>query len=288
MSDDTRNHQGLQSDFWLNFKHSRNAVIGSVIVAIVVLIAILGPSVAPYNSTSTDMFATWATPGGKHLLGADGLGRDILSRILVGTRVSLTVAVVVLAITLVVGTFLGMVAGYIGGWVDNLIMRFVDIVFAFPELILAILVASIIGPGTLTVIVALALVYWPGIARMTRALVLSLKSELFVEAAVACGTPTYKIILKHLLPNIIAPLIVRMSVGVGFLIMGEATLSFLGIGIQEPRPTWGGMIRDGLFELRTDPYLALFNSAILAFTIIGFNLLGDGLRDILDPKVRDK
>jgi ABC-type dipeptide/oligopeptide/nickel transport system permease subunit len=259
-----------------------------VVVTIVVLIAVVGPYVAPFNSTSTDMFATWATPGGKHILGADGLGRDILSRILVGTRVSLTVAVVVLAITLVVGTLLGMVAGYLGGWLDELIMRFVDIVFAFPELILAILVASIIGPGTLTVIVALALVYWPGIARMTRALVLSLKSELFVEAAVACGTPTYKIMVKHLLPNIIAPLIVRMSVGVGFLIMGEATLSFLGIGIQEPRPTWGGMIRDGLFELRTDPYLALFNSAILAFTIIGFNLLGDGLRDILDPKVRDK
>ncbi len=288
MPDASQNHQRLQSDFWLNFKRSRNSIIGSVVVTIVVLIAVLGPHVAPFDPTSTDMFATWAAPGGKHLLGADGLGRDILSRILIGTRVSLTVAMVVLAITLVVGTSLGMVAGYLGGWVDNLIMRFVDIVFAFPELILAILVASVIGPGTLTVIAALALVYWPGIARMTRALVLSLKSELFVEAAVACGTPTYKIMVKHLLPNIIAPLIVRMSVGVGFLIMGEATLSFLGIGIQEPRPTWGGMIRDGLFQLRTDPYLALFNSAILAFTIIGFNLLGDGLRDILDPKVRDR
>jgi ABC-type dipeptide/oligopeptide/nickel transport system permease subunit len=288
MSDASPNNQGLQSDFWLNFRRSRNAVIGAVIVLIVVLIAALGPYAAPYDSASTDMFATWAVPGSKHLLGTDGLGRDILSRILVGARVSLTVVVVVLTITLAAGTVLGLIAGYSGGWVDNLIMRLVDIVFAFPELILAILVASIIGPGTLTVIVALSLVYWPGIARMTRALVLALKSELFVEAAVACGTPTYKIMLKHLLPNIIAPLIVRMSVGVGFLIMAEATLSFLGIGIQEPQPTWGGMIRDGLYELRTDPYLALFNSAILAFTIIGFNLLGDGLRDILDPKVRDK
>ena len=288
MSDASPNNQGLQSDFWLNFRRNRNAVIGAVIVLIVVFIAVLGPYAAPYDSASTDMFATWAVPGSKHLLGTDGLGRDILSRILVGARVSLTVVVVVLTITLAAGTALGLIAGYSGGWVDNLIMRFVDIVFAFPELILAILVASIIGPGTLTVIVALSLVYWPGIARMTRALVLALKSELFVEAAVACGTPTYKIMLKHLLPNIIAPLIVRMSVGVGFLIMAEATLSFLGIGIQEPQPTWGGMIRDGLYELRTDPYLALFNSAILAFTIVGFNLLGDGLRDILDPKVRDK
>ena len=205
MSDVSRNNQGLQSDFWLNFKRSRNAVVGSVIVLIVVSIAVLGPYIAPFDPASTSMFSTWAEPGGKHVLGADGLGRDILSRILVGARVSLTVAMVVLAITLVVGTVLGLISGYMGGWIDSLIMRFVDIVFAFPELILAILVASIIGPGTLTVIVALALVYWPGIARMTRALVLSLKSELFVEAAVACGTPTWKIMLKHLLPNIIAP-----------------------------------------------------------------------------------
>ncbi|MCK5516480.1 MAG: ABC transporter permease [Desulfobulbaceae bacterium] len=288
MSDIIQNKQSLESDFWLNFRRSRNAQIGSAIVFLVLSIALFGPFLAPYEYTSTDMFATWEPPGGEHLLGTDGLGRDILSRMLVGARVSLTVAMVVLGITLTVGTILGMLAGYIGGWVDNLIMRFVDIIFAFPELILAILVASILGAGTATVIVALALVYWPGIARMTRALVISLKSELFVEAAVACGTPTYKILFKHLLPNIIAPLIVRMSVGVGFLIMAEATLSFLGIGIQEPEPTWGGMIRDGLFELRTDPYLALFNSAILGITIIGFNLLGDGLRDILDPKVRDK
>ena len=288
MSSDDNQTNGLQSDFWLNFRRSRNALLGSAIVFIVIMIAVFGPMLAPYDYTSTDMFLTWDPPGEDHWLGSDGLGRDTLSRILVGAQVSLTVALSILCITLVVGTALGMMAGYLGGWVDTVIMRFVDIVFAFPELILAILVASIVGPGTMTVIIALALVYWPGIARMTRALVMSLKSELFMEAAVACGTPTYKIMLKHLLPNIIAPLIVRMSVGVGFLIMAEATLSFLGIGIQEPEPTWGGMIRDGLFELRTDPYLALFNSGILAFTIIGFNLLGDGLRDILDPKVRDK
>jgi ABC-type dipeptide/oligopeptide/nickel transport system permease subunit len=288
MSEIAPNQLGFQSDFWLNFKRSRNAQIGAIIVLIVVFIAVFGPYVAPYSYTDTDMFATWGSPSDEHLLGTDGLGRDILSRILVGARVSLTVAMVVLMITLVIGTVLGMLAGYLGGWVDNLIMRLVDIVFAFPELILAILVAAILGTGTLTVIVALALVYWPGIARMTRALVISLKSELFVEAAIACGTPTYKIMLKHLLPNIIAPLLIRMSVGVGFLIMAEATLSFLGLGIQEPEPTWGGMIREGLFELRTDPYLALFNSAILGITIIGFNLLGDGLRDILDPRVRDR
>jgi ABC-type dipeptide/oligopeptide/nickel transport system permease subunit len=181
-----------------------------------------------------------------------------------------------------------MVAAWFGGWTETLIMRTVDIIFAFPELILAILVAAIIGPGTLTVIVALSLVWWPGIARLTRSLVLSLKSELFVDAAIACGSPPRKILVRHLLPNIIAPIIVRASIGVGFIIMAEATLSFLGIGVQEPQPTWGGMIRDGLPALRTDPYLALYASLALGITIIGFNLLGDGLRDILDPRIRDR
>jgi len=163
-------------------------------------------------------------------------------------------------------------------------MRTVDVVFAFPEVIIALLIAAVLGPGTVTVIVALSMVWWPGIARMTRSLVLSLREELFIEAAVACGTPPWKIMWRHFLPNIISPLIVRASIGVGFIIMAEATLSFLGIGVQEPMPTWGGMIRDGLPELRSDPHLALSASAALGITMIGFNLLGDGLRDVLDPK----
>jgi len=167
-------------------------------------------------------------------------------------------------------------------------MRTVDIIFAFPELILAILVAAILGTGTTTVIIALSLVWWPGIARLTRSLVLSLREEMFVDAAVASGTRSWRIMVRHLLPNIASPIIVRASVGVGFIIMAEATLSFLGIGVQEPTPTWGGMIRDGLAALRTDPHLALYTSLALAITIIGFNLLGDGLRDLLDPKVRDR
>jgi ABC-type dipeptide/oligopeptide/nickel transport system permease subunit len=167
-------------------------------------------------------------------------------------------------------------------------MRTVDIIFAFPELIFAILIAAMLGPGKLTVIVALSLVWWPGIARLTRSLVLSLKNELFVDAAIASGTRPLRILLRHFLPNIVAPIIVRASIGVGFVIMAEATLSFLGIGVQEPEPTWGGMIRDGLRALRTDPYLALSASAALGVTIIGFNLFGDGLRDVLDPRVGER
>jgi ABC-type dipeptide/oligopeptide/nickel transport system permease subunit len=264
-----------RSDFWLRYRRNRNAMAGTAIVLLVTFVAIFAPLLAPHSYENVDMLAVWSEPGAKHLLGGDGLGRDILSRLIVGARVSLLVAVSVLAITLSIGITLGMVAGYFGGWAETIIMRTVDIIFAFPELILAILVAAVLGPGTVTVIIALSLVWWPGIARLTRSLVLSWKGEIFVDAAIACGTRPYRILLRHLLPNIVAPIIVRASIGVGFI-------------VQEPEPTWGGMIRDGLVALRTEPYLALFASLALGVTIIGFNLLGDGLRDLLDPRIRDR
>ncbi|MEQ9813918.1 MAG: ABC transporter permease [Azospirillaceae bacterium] len=276
------------SDFLLRFRRNRNAMIGSAIVLVVVLVAILAPFIAPHDPERINMLAIWEPPGSDYLLGTDSLGRDVLSRILFGAQVSLIIAGSVLAVTLTVGVVLGMVAGYFGGWAETLIMRTVDVIFAFPELILAILVAAALGTGTVTVIIALSLVWWPGIARLTRSLVLSVREEMFVDAAIASGTPAWKILVRHLLPNIVSPIIVRASVGVGFIIMAEATLSFLGIGVQEPTPTWGGMIRDGLASLRTDPHLALYTSLALGLTIIGFNMLGDGLRDLLDPKVRDR
>lgn len=274
------------SDFALRFRRSRNAVIGGTIVALVFVLAVFGPYFTTHDPVRVDVLASWRPPDAEHWMGTDALGRDVLARILIGARVSLLVSISVLAITLVVGTLVGMSAAYFGGWVDTISMRIVDMIFAFPELIFAILVAAVLGPGKLTVIIALSMVWWPGIARLTRSLVLGLKHEMFVDAAIVSGTPAWKIMLRHFLPNIVAPLIVRASIGVGFIIMAEATLSFLGIGIQEPEPTWGGMIRDGLTQLRTDPHLALFASLALGLTMIGFNLLGDGLRDILDPKVR--
>jgi ABC-type dipeptide/oligopeptide/nickel transport system permease subunit len=200
-----------RSDFWLRFRRTRNAMLGALIVTLVILIALLAPWIAPRDFELVDMLAVWAAPSAEHLLGADGLGRDTLSRIIVGAQISLLVACSVLVVTLAIGITLGMLAAWFGGWAETLIMRTVDIIFAFPELILAILVAAIIGPGTLTVIVALSLVWWPGIARLTRSLVLSLKSELFVDAAIACGSPPRKILVRHLLPNIIAPIIVRLD-----------------------------------------------------------------------------
>lgn len=276
------------SAFRNQFLAQRNAVIGGLIVAIVVVVAVLAPLLAPHSFADTDLLNTWSPPSAENWLGTDKLGRDILSQLIVGARTSLVVAGTVLAITLVIGVVAGMIAGYMGGRTDALLMRVVDLTLAFPEVVVAILIAAMLGPGVATVIVTLALVWWPGIARLTRSLVLVLRDELFIDAAVVSGTPTSVILFRHILPNIVAPLIVRASVGVGFIIMAEATLSFLGLGIQEPLPSWGGMIRDGLPALRSDPYLALFASLALGTTIIGLNLLGDGLRDMLDPKLRGR
>ena len=276
------------AEFGRRFRGNRSAVIGSGIVGLVVIVALLGRRLAPYDFADTDLALVWTDPGAGHLLGTDGLGRDILSRILSGAGISLGVAAAVLAITLVLGAGLGMLAGYLGGWVDTVAMRGADIVSAFPELIFAIMLAAVLGPGVTTVILALAAVWWPGVSRLARSLVLALRREQFIEAAIVSGTRRRRILLRHFLPNILAPLLVRASIGVGFIITAEATLSFLGLGVQEPLPSWGGMIRDGLAVLRTDPALAISTSAALGLTVIGFNLLGDGLRDLLDPRIRDR
>jgi ABC-type dipeptide/oligopeptide/nickel transport system permease subunit len=276
------------ADFVGRFVRHRSAMIGALIVTLVVLAAVFAPLLAPHPYDSTSLFESWDPQSAEHPLGADKLGRDIASRLLYGARTSLIVSFGVLAITLLVGCAVGMIAAYFGGRTDTLLMRTVDVVLAFPEIVFAILAAAILGPGMLTVIVALSLVWWPGIARLTRSLVLVLRQELFVDAAVVCGTTTLGIFRRHFLPNIVAPMIVRASVGVGFIIMAEATLSFLGLGIQEPLPSWGGMIRDGLPALRTDPMLAVSGSIVLGVTIIGFNLLGDGIRDLLDPKLEGR
>jgi ABC-type dipeptide/oligopeptide/nickel transport system permease subunit len=273
---------------WLRLTRQRGAVIGGVIVLAVVFVALVAPWLAPHPYDATDLLNTWGPPDATNLLGTDKLGRDILSRLIVGARTSLVVACSVLAITLLVGVTLGMIAGYFGGRSETLIMRTVDVVLAFPEVVFAILVAAMLGPGVTTVIIALALVWWPGIARLARSLVLVQKQELYVDAAIVAGTPPLEILRVHLLPNIVAPLIVRASVGIGFIIMAEATLSFLGLGVQEPTPSWGGMIRDGLPALRSDPMLACAGSVVLGATIIGFNLLGDGLRDALDPRLHGR
>ena len=270
------------------FLRQRGGVIGAAIVFLAMIVALLAPWLAPHPYDATDLVNVWAAPDAHNWLGTDKLGRDIASRLIVGARTSLVVAFSVVAVTLAIGVTLGMAAGYFGGWTERLIMRTVDVVLAFPEVVIAILIAAVLGPGLATVIVSLALVWWPGIARLARSLVLVQKQELYVDAAIVSGATSGEVLRRHLLPNIVAPLLVRASVGVGFIIMAEATLSFLGLGVQEPTPSWGSMIRDGLPVLRSDPYLAVFGSVALGLTIIGFNLLGDGLRDALDPRLHGR
>src|SRR5262249_30234562 len=209
----------VRARFWLRLVRQRGAVIGGTIVLGVVAVAVFAPWLAPHPYDATDLLHSWGPPDANNLLGTDKLGRDIVSRLIVGARTSLVVACSVLAITLVIGVSLGMIAGYFGGRSDALIMRTVDVVLAFPEVVFAILVAAVLGPGVATVIIALALVWWPGIARLARSLVLVQKQELYVDAAIVAGTPPLEILRVHLLPNIVAPLIVRASVGVGFIIM---------------------------------------------------------------------
>src|SRR5262249_22951861 len=246
----------VASDAALRFRRHPAGVAGATIVITVVVVALFAQALAPHSVEDTDLSAVFSPPSAEHPLGTDALGRDTLSRLLVGAQVSLTIALSVLAITLSVGVALGMVAGYFGGIPDGLVMRVVDVVLAFPELIFAILLSTVLRAGIGTVIAALAAVGCPGTARLTRSPLLALRPEPFVEAAIAGGTPTRVILWRHLLPNLVAPIITRASIGVGFIITAEATLSFLGIGVQEPMPSWGGVIRDGLAALRTDPYLA--------------------------------
>ena len=222
--------------FIRRFLRQRNAVIGGAIVLVVLAVAILAPWLAPHPFDATDLVNVWAPPDAVNWIGTDKLGRDIASRLIYGARASLMVALSVVAITLVLGVALGMIAGYFGGRTDGILMRIVDVTLAFPEVVFAILVASVLGPGMATVIVSLALVWWPGIARLTRSLVLVQKQELFVDAAIVAGASPGEILRRHLLPNIVAPLIVRASVGIGFIIMAEATLSFLGLG--SPIASW--------------------------------------------------
>ena len=267
------------------FRH-RRALLGGLIVAFVLVLAASGPALAPQDYTETDLGGVWAPPSEEHWLGGDKLGRDILSRLIVGARVSMIAAGSVLAITMAVGVTIGMLAGYHGGLLDAVLMRATDIMLAFPELIFAILITAILGAGLGSVVLALSLAWWPGIARLTRSLVLAMRKELFLEAAIACGTPTGKILLRHVLPNIVPALIVRASIGVGFIIMAEATLSFLGLGVPPPTASWGSMLNDARSHLFDSPHLVFFPAMAVMLCVLSFNFIGDALRDWMDPRTR--
>ena len=276
----------MRADAWKRFWRNRLAVVGLVIVAGLLLAAVLAPFLAPHDPGLQDLAAKRTAPGARFLLGADEFGRDILSRIIYGTRVALLVGTVSVGIALALGLFFGIISGYVGGFVDSVISRALEILLAFPYLLLAIAVVSALGPGVLNTTLAVGIWAMPAFTRIVRASVLSLREMDYIQAARAMGAPTRAILLRHLLPNFLPTLIVYSTLYMANAILVEAALSFLGLGVQPPTASWGLMVATGRDFLLMAPHITTIPGLAIMLAVLGFNLLGDGLRDALDPRLR--
>jgi peptide/nickel transport system permease protein len=261
-------------------------VVSAIVLAVVVFVAVAAGWITPSGVNDVDVPSALQPPSGDHWFGTDELGRDVLSRVLVATQASMRVAVVSVAFAVVVGVTVGVVAGYRGGWVDTVFMRVVDVMFAFPVLLLALAVVAILGPGMTTTILAIGIVYTPIFARVARASTLSVRVEPFVQMSRAMGTGNLYILARHIVPNIAGPLVVQTSLSLAFAILSEAALSFLGLGIQPPQPSLGRMIFDSQGFVTMAWWMAVFPGVAIFVIVLAFNLVGDGLRDVLDPKQR--
>jgi len=268
-------------------KENKLLLAGGILILGFIVLALLAPAIAPYDPNDVRIEDRLLVPGEHHLMGTDGFGRDILSRVIYGTRYSLTLALVVVAINLVLGLVIGAVAGYFGGLVDELIMRIVDILLAFPNIILALCIVGILGPSIQNLIIALVALGWVGYTRIARGLVLSIKEQVFVSAAQALGGSHTYIIARHVIPNVVPPLVVLATLHVGHTILSIAALSFLGLGVQPPTPEWGAMLSEGKEFIFTHPHVMIFPGLAITLSVLAFNLLGDGLRDVLDPRTRE-
>ncbi len=282
---------GLWQDAWHRFRRNRLAVLGAAVVLFLVLVAFLSPLLVHFgiiiNPTTQQVEHIEVGPGQSgHLLGTDELGRDTLSRLMYGSRISLSVGILVQGIILPIGLAVGLAAGYFGGRIDNLLMRFTDIWYAFPDLIFVLVLVSVFGPNLLSIFGAIALVGWVGLARLVRGQVLAIKEKEYIEAARSSGSAPLKLILKHLLPNALGPIIVTVVFGIPSAIFLEAILSFLGVGIQPPTPTWGQMVFDGYEAIYANPTSVVFPALAIGFTLLAFSFVGDGLRDALDPRMK--
>ncbi|MCL0074790.1 nickel ABC transporter permease subunit NikC [Thermodesulfovibrionales bacterium] len=274
------------AEVFQRLKKHRLALIGAGIILVLIFIAVLAPFIAPHDPIEQNLEHRLLSPNTEYLLGTDNLGRCILSRLIHGTSVSLQIGVMVVGIAAFVGVTLGLVAGYRGGLIDELIMRIVDILLAFPGIILALVIAGILGPSLFNVMLALAVVGWTSYARVVRGAVLSVKEKEFVEAARALGAGEARIMFRHILPNVMAPVIVMATLGMAHVILAAAALGFLGLGAQPPTPEWGSMLNDGRAFMRTAPHLTIFPGLAIMVTVLAFNFLGDGLRDALDPRLK--
>ena len=258
--------------------------VGAAIVFVTVAGAILAPWVVPYDPAGQELALRLERPTLEHPFGLDELGRDIFSRVLAGARISLFVGLTVVGISSIVGVLLGSIAGYFGGWLDDVISRTIDVLLAFPGILLAIALVAVLGPSLSNVVMALSVIGWVGYARLVRGQVLKARELEFVQAARALGAGTPRILLRHVVPTTMPAVMVQATLGMAGAILAEASLSFLGLGVQPPTPSWGTMLNGGRLHLLDAPHLTIFPGAAIATLVLGFNFLGDGLRDVLDPK----
>lgn len=271
-------------DIWQDLKKHRLALIGGGVLVVLIGMAALAPVLAPHDPLAQDLYRRLEPPSSANMFGTDDFGRDILSRVIYGARISLRIGLISISIALSVGTMLGLIAGYKGGWSDTLIMRLMDIMLAFPSILLAIAIVAVIGPGIDNVMIAVSIVMVPQYARLVRASVLTIREMAYVEAARALGARDFRILRSSVLPNCMAPLIVQSTLSLGTAILDAAGLSFLGLGAQPPAPEWGAMLSGGRELLLKAPWVMTFPGLAIFIVVLGLNLFGDGLRDALDPK----
>jgi peptide/nickel transport system permease protein len=267
---------------------NRLVLCGMAIVLLLVVLAVFASTIAPYDPTEMKVMDALKGPSSAHWFGTDRYGRDVLSRTIHGSRIALGVALSSMSVAFVVGSALGLVAGFVGGWSDLAIGRVMDVLFSFPTLVLAVAISAMLGPGLDNAVVAIAVVYVPLFCRVARGPVMAERAREHVSAAIALGAGSGRVIVRHILPNVLAPLIVQASVALAFAILTEASLSYVGLGTQPPDPSWGTMLNEGRTYLETAPWMSIFPGLAIMLAVFGFNLLGDGLRDMLDPKLRGR
>ena len=266
------------------FRKNKNALFGLSIVLLLLMVAVLAPLLSPSNPLEQNLMERIKGPSIKHLLGTDDLGRDLLSRIIYGSRISISVGFIAVFLMVSIGTTLGLISGYSGKMVDTIIMRVVDIVLCFPTFFLILIVIAFLEPNIHNVMVVIGITAWPGLCRLVRAEVLSVKERTYIHAAKVSGLPTTRILFIHILPNVIAPILVSATLGIGNAILVESGLSFLGLGVQPPTPSWGNILTSGKDYIHVAWWLSVFPGLAIFTTVLAFNLLGEGLRDILDPR----
>lgn len=269
-------------------RKNKGGVVGFLIVLFYIFISIFGPMLSPYDPNESDFDSSLVSPSKEHWFGTDLFGRDVLSRVIVGARTSFTISISAVAIAVFIGVILGSISGYIGGWIDEFIMRFLDIFMAFPEILLAIAIVAILGPGKINIVIAIAVFSFPSFARITRATVMSVKNNEYVEAAKAIGESSWSVLTRYILPNALSPVIVQATLRMGTAILTISSLGFLGLGVKAPEAEWGTELALARSYLELAPWLSVFPGIAIVFVVLGFNFFGDALNDALNPRLKDK